>query len=87
LFTVEDVGKSKSKTAHERLQQHVVSSKTVLESHHFDVLPNWQKIIEFAKESTVVFNMIDVGDFFDAAVQSLCMRLNKLFIQGGTFCQ
>lgn len=31
--------------------------------------------------------MIDVGDYFDAAVMSLCMNLGILVIQGGTFCQ
>ena len=41
LFTKEDVGKSKVKQAHERILQHIVSSKTQVESHHMDVLPNW----------------------------------------------
>jgi hypothetical protein len=31
--------------------------------------------------------MIDVGDYFDAAVQSMCMKLGLPLIQGGTFCQ
>lgn len=38
-------------------------------------LKNWSKIVEMAKQSTVIFNMIDVGDYFDIAVQSLCMKL------------
>jgi len=39
-----------------------------IETHHIDVLINWPKVVEMAKEATVVFNMIDVGDTFDAAV-------------------
>jgi len=67
LFSKEDVGKSKVKVAHEHLNSHCVGS-TEVESHHLDALPNWQKIVDFARESDVVFNMIDVGDYFDAAV-------------------
>ena len=35
-----------------------------------DVLlaPNWQTIVRLVEESTVVFNMIDVGEYFDVAV-------------------
>lgn len=29
--------------------------------------------------------MIDYGDWFDAAVQSLCYKLQKPFVMGGTF--
>ena len=39
-----------------------------VEAYNFDALTNWPKIVELSKESTVVFNMIDVGDYFDAAV-------------------
>mmetsp|Transcript_612 Transcript_612/g.660 ORF Transcript_612/g.660 Transcript_612/m.660 type:complete len:140 (-) Transcript_612:77-496(-) len=31
--------------------------------------------------------MIDVGDYFDAAVQALCLHRAIPLIQGGTFCQ
>ena len=33
------------------------------------------------------FNTIDVGDNFDAAVASLCIKRGIDYIQGGTFCQ
>jgi len=59
----------------------------IVESHHLDALPHWQNIVQLIKESTVVFNMIDVGEYFDAAIQSACMKNKTLLIQGGTFCQ
>jgi len=52
-----------------------------------DVLPNWQQIVSLVESSSVVFNMIDVGEYWDVAVQSLCMKKKRLLIQGGTFCQ
>ena len=36
-----------------------------------DVLTNWKKVVEVAKESTVIFNMIDTGEYLDLAFQSL----------------
>ena len=51
-----------------------------------DALKNWDKIVELVEESTVVFNMIDVGEYWDLAISSLCMKKGKLTINGGTFC-
>ena len=39
------------------------------------------------QESSVVFNNIDVGEYYDAAVMSLCMHCEKLLICGGNFAQ
>lgn len=75
------------RAAHNLKRDHVVSTKTVVETHHMCALKNWGKIVEMARGATVVFNMIDVGDYFDIAVQALCMKLGLLLIQGGTFCQ
>lgn len=50
-----------------------------------DVLVEWQKIVELARESDVIFNMIDYGDWFDLACQSLALKLKIPMIQGGTF--
>ena len=52
-----------------------------------DALQNFDKIVNFVEERTVVFNMIDVGEYWDIAMQSLCMKKKKLMICGGTFCQ
>jgi hypothetical protein len=50
-------------------------------------LENWPTVIELTKEATVIFNMIDVGQNFDAAISALCLKNDKLLIMGGTFCQ
>ena len=50
-------------------------------------LKNWQTVVEVSKEATVCFNMIDVGEYFDAAVASLCLKRGITLVQGGTFCQ
>ena len=33
-----------------------------------DVLPNWQRIVAMVDSASVVFNMIDVGEYWDVAV-------------------
>lgn len=58
-----------------------------MEWRSYCALKNWSKVVTLAKESTVVFNMIDYGDHFDAAVQSLCLKLNLPLFLGGTFNQ
>jgi molybdopterin/thiamine biosynthesis adenylyltransferase len=88
LFSRATVGDKKVDAAKAELERtHVCSDKTTVEAHHFDALTEWPQIVEMAKRSNVVFNMIDVSDYFDAAVQSLCMKLNIPLIQGGTFAQ
>ena len=82
-----DIGKSKVEQAKINIAFHTPSAKTEVEVIHGDVLEHWPKIVEWAKSSTVVFNMVDVGDYFDAAVGSLCMKLGLPLIQGGTFAQ
>jgi hypothetical protein len=52
----------------------------VVEAHHIDVLIEWQQVCELAKEATVVFNMIDVGENLDYAVQALCMKKKLLLV-------
>lgn len=73
LFSHEDMGQSKVMVAAEKLKRdHLVNKKAVIEAYNLCALENWQKIVELSKEATVVFNMIDVGDHFDGAVQALC---------------
>ena len=88
LFTKEDIGKPKAVTGKERLlANHVVGDKTEVVAYQFCALKNWPQIVKLVDEATVVFNLIDVGEYFDIAVQSVCMKKKKLLIQGGTFCQ
>ncbi|CDW91226.1 family protein [Stylonychia lemnae] len=88
LFDHEDVGKAKVFVARDKLlKNHLINKNMVIEAYNFCALKEWQKIVELSKQSTVVFNMIDVGDYFDAAVQALCMKRNLPLILGGTFSQ
>lgn len=84
MFGPDDVGKRKVDSALKNSKHHNIG-ETVIEAHHLDAVKNWTKIIEFAKESHVVFNCIDYGDKYDIAVSSLCLALKLPLIMGGTF--
>ena len=67
------MGKLKADTARDKIiRDHLINKEMIVESYNMCALQNWHKIVELSKEATVIFNMIDVGDYFDAAVQSLC---------------
>ena len=64
-----DVGKPKAEVAMRKIKaHHLVNMETEVEAYHMCALENWKKIVELSSEATVVFNMIDVGDYFDLAV-------------------
>ena len=85
LFKLEDVGSSKVEAAAKNLKAlHDFSNSEI---YNLDVIKNWGKVVNLAKESTVIFNMIDYGDYCDAAIQSLAINLGIPLIMGGTFCQ
>ena len=69
LFTKEDVGKPKAITGKERLiENHVVGDKTEVEALQMCALKNWPEIVRQVEQATAVFNLIDVGEYFDIAV-------------------
>jgi molybdopterin/thiamine biosynthesis adenylyltransferase len=69
LFSWEDVGKPKVLQAEAKIRkEHHINKDMQIEAYNFCALENWQKIVELSAEATVCFNMIDVGDHFDAAV-------------------
>ena len=69
LFSTKHVGRRKVEAAKETLmQQHVLNPKMEVEAHHIDAITNWQIVLSLIEKSSVVFNMIDVGDYFDIAV-------------------
>ncbi len=84
MYSVKDIGKNKIECAIKNSEFHNVGN-TIVEGFHGNALINWQKMIEFTKQSDVVFNCIDHGDKFDVAVTSLCLKLKKPLIMGGTF--
>jgi hypothetical protein len=61
------------------IESHKIADLEV-EAHHFDVLIDWQRVVTLSEQATVVFNMIDVGEYLDLAVQALCMAKGLLLI-------
>lgn len=72
LYSHADVGKPKVEAAFKNAAFHNAGN-TQIEYFNGNALTNWDKIVEFAKRSTFVYNCIDWGDKFDAAVSSLCL--------------
>jgi len=83
LFSKDDIGKKKVEAAFKNLQHH--NLRTEIVPLHINVLTEWAKVVEIGRECTVVFNMIDVGEYLDLAVQSLALKYNIPFCLGGTF--
>ena len=84
LFNHNSIGKSKVEESKDILNQIHNVSETEIEIYNFDVLKNWKRVIELIKESDVVFNSIDPGDYFDFAVCKIADKYDKLLILGGT---
>lgn len=84
MFAHSNVGEMKVDAAIMNSQYHNIG-ETEIEGFNGDALKNWKKIIGFAQQSDIVFNCIDYGDKFDAAVASLCMKLKLPLVMGGTF--
>lgn len=67
MFTKEDVGSLKVDAAIKNAKIHNIGS-THIEGYNIDAVKQFDKIIELAKKSTFVFNMIDYGDEWDLAI-------------------
>ena len=74
------------KAAAAALEKCHMAGHTIIETYHMCALKNWPTIVRLASESTVVFGLIDVGDYFDVAVQSLAIINHIPYVLGGTFC-
>jgi hypothetical protein len=59
--------------------------RSEIETHHADAVANWSLIVAKAKESSVIFNCIDFGTMFDAAVSGLSKALAKPLVQGQSY--
>lgn len=57
---------------------------TKINTYNINALTNWQQVLKLIKESDIVYNTIDHGDYFDVAVSLACIKYNKLMILGGT---
>jgi ThiF family len=84
LFSAADVGERKVVAAARALTRahHLCTEVVPL---HLDALTEWPRVVEWMRECAVAFNAIDVGTYFDVAVQSLALKLNSTLISGGTF--
>lgn len=83
LFSKEDVGRPKVEAARDALLRHNLAS--TIEVHHMNIVKRWGEVVALAQGCSVIFNMIDYGDHFDVAAQSLALKLKVPLIQGGTF--
>lgn len=54
---------------------HKINKDTVVEAHQYCAMKNWHRVVQLVNSGVhYVFNMIDVGEYFDAAVQALCLK-------------
>lgn len=64
LFSKKDVGRSKVEAAAEALEHHNIRYKllshrrSTIETVHLDAVQNWHRVVELARESTVIFNLV-----------------------------
>jgi len=87
LYGPADVGKRKVDAAEECLKRYHVAdpSVTTVRAMHLDAVEHWGDIVRVAKESTVIFNLIDVGSQFDYAVMALGDALHIPVLSGSSF--
>lgn len=83
LYSKEMIGKSKVASAYQALQAH--NLRTEIQPMEIDVLKEWCKIVEVSRECTVIFNMVDIGNYFDFAVQALALNRRIPVVVGGTY--
>lgn len=83
LFCKEDVGRPKVEAARDALVRHSLAS--TIEIYNMNIVQRWGEVVALAQGCSVIFNMIDYGDHFDVAAQSLALKLQVPLIQGGTF--
>jgi len=70
-------------TATKNLQFHNIRTE-IVPVQVKDATTEWAKIVNIARECTVIFNTIDRGDYWDFAVASLAIKFNLIYCDGGT---
>jgi len=84
LFSRSHIGKPKATAAAEGLQAHCIG-KTEIEAYQMDVKLEWEKVVQLAKGSTVIFNNVDVGEYYDFAVLQLAKKLEIPCVMGSSY--
>eukprot|EP01095_Lingulamoeba_sp_RSL-Kostka_P017098 TRINITY_DN868_c0_g1_i2.p1 TRINITY_DN868_c0_g1~~TRINITY_DN868_c0_g1_i2.p1 ORF type:complete len:181 (-),score=54.39 TRINITY_DN868_c0_g1_i2:86-628(-) len=82
LYSKAHIDKNKVESSVETLEN-LHNLRTEIIGENVNVLTEWGRIVEMAKDSDVIFNGVDVGEYLDAAVQSLCVALNIPLVVGG----
>ncbi|CAJ1455438.1 unnamed protein product [Effrenium voratum] len=83
LGSLADVGRRKVDVAKDGLQAHNLRSEIV--AVHIDAVLEWASVVNLARQSTVVFNAIDVGVMWDFCVNSLCKEFGIPLSAGQSF--
>lgn len=86
LYTKNDVGQYKVNAAKANLESSH-NLVTNIETYNLNIIENWAQVVNIAQGATVIFNMIDYGDYFDLAAQSLAIKLKVPLVQGGAYSQ
>jgi len=84
LFSRKDIGRPKVDAAADALLSHNIGQTEVVK-FQLDILSNWEMAVKLAKESTVIFNNIDIGAYFDYACISLAKSLNIPYVAGSSY--
>eukprot|EP00005_Dracoamoeba_jomungandri_P009506 CAMPEP_0174263082 /NCGR_PEP_ID=MMETSP0439-20130205/17092_1 /TAXON_ID=0 /ORGANISM="Stereomyxa ramosa, Strain Chinc5" /LENGTH=316 /DNA_ID=CAMNT_0015348221 /DNA_START=36 /DNA_END=986 /DNA_ORIENTATION=+ len=84
LFTKEDIGLKKVDAAKDRLEKGH-NLRTEIVAVHLNAVTGWAKVVEIAKECTVLFNCIDYGSMFDFTVDKLSEKLQIPYILGSSY--
>jgi len=87
LYGPADVGRRKVDAAEDCLKRYHIADPTIttVKALHIDAVDNWGEIVRVAKDSTVIFNLIDVGQQFDYAVLALGAALHIPVLSGSSF--
>ena len=95
LYNVPDVGQRKVDAAAAALNAHhnIGASECVLEDVrptevvpiHMDVVKNWDRVVQLAKDHDVIFDCVDVGAAYDYAVFSLARLLGIPCVSGSSY--
>lgn len=73
LYSRADIGKRKVDAAAATLNAlHSLGTEVI--PLHFDAVKEWGRVVALIQEATVVFNGIDVGQYFDIAVGAMCRK-------------
>eukprot|EP01012_Entosiphon_sulcatum_P011123 TRINITY_DN1666_c0_g1_i1.p1 TRINITY_DN1666_c0_g1~~TRINITY_DN1666_c0_g1_i1.p1 ORF type:complete len:316 (-),score=52.69 TRINITY_DN1666_c0_g1_i1:7-933(-) len=84
LFSKSDVGKLKVQAATETLN-HLHNLRTEIIPLAINAVDHWSVIVDIARESTVIFNSIDFGEWFDVAAASLAISLSIPYNQASSY--